>query len=248
MESLTTWLGYSVLPLGFLGVPLALIGLACLRRSRSALFLVSGFLAFGLFLVKRSATTSLEPEGRYASILVALGTVLVGIGAQWFGEWWSSRRAVAARTPTAVVLSLFLLGGSFGTLTMLPGRDGPAWEAGRLPVHIAPVQELMTVVHAEPQEGRILFLDSPSDLPFVDLLIHVRLQRQDEAQFIQDLRAPYQVEAAGCDSGCLDDVDLVIADHPMNAELGQRLEDSGWRAVSVGHWDLRFRDPRGKTP
>jgi len=248
MESLATWLGYSVLPLGFFGIPLALIGLVCLRRSWSALFLVSGFLAFGLFLVKRSATTSLEPEGRYAYVLVALGTVLVGLGAQWFISWWSSRRAAAARTPTAVVLSLFLLGGSFGTLTMLPGRDGPAWEAGRLPLHIAPVQELMAVVQAEPQEGRILFLDSPSDLPFVDLLIHVRLQRQDEAQFIQDLRDPYQAEAIGCDSDCLDGVDLVIADHPMNAGLDQRLEDSGWRAVSVGRWDLRFRDPRGKTP
>lgn len=249
LTSMTVWSGYILLPLGFVGIPLALLGVWNRGRTRQGFFPLAGFLSLALFLIWRSVTTSLEPEGRYVYVLVAGATVAVGIGGQAVLSWWSRKRSVVGRGPGGtLVVWVIVLAGAFATLPLLPGRIGPAREAGRLPVHEPEVRQLMGVLDDLGGEGRILFVDGPTDIPRQPLLIHARLGHQDQVEFLRDLMSPSDVTAAECDDATLSGAAVVIADGPLDSDLDARLRAGGWTQGRAARWELRFPPGRIQTP
>jgi len=239
-SSVGLWSGYAALPLGLVGIPLAVVGAGALLRARQGLVVGFGLFVFTGFLVWRSATTSLDPEARYVYVVVSFGTVLLAVGGDVALRWLEERRSRALGLGAGAILMGAVLLGALGTLPLLPGLDGPATEAGRLPVHRPEVRVLIGAVEGLGSTGGLVFADGPTDLPRQELLIHSRLNVQPHRDFLVDLMNPALCSGRSCDAVVLAGSSALLADHPLDPEVDSRLDAAGWTGRTVGSWDLRF--------
>jgi len=249
LTSLAFWSAYVALPVGIVGIPLALLGVWRCGRSGECLLVVAGLVSFAGFLVWRSSTTSLDPEGRYAYVLVAGVTVGVGVGGEVVRSWLGERLPRFGFGVRGLLLIVTLVAlCSLAAVPFLPDRGGPATERGRMPVHEPEVRELMGAVEGLSGDGSVLFVDGPTDIPRQQLLIHARLGHQEEERFLHDLMSPSSIAAADCDEAALRSAAVIVADFPLDPGLDARLGAAGWSEELAGRWVLRFPPRRILSP